>query len=275
MKYEIYAYSFNGNETKIGMVTLTKKCYKGLTPEKAVKKRIRGQLHTPGHPEVTMPPFLKSFPSDITDYEVKKQLQKEGVLFGPHIDHDGEETIVGKSSEWTSNCSFDVVIEKIQVILNEGQSHVGDWEKDLILRKGSQDVAVEKAINWYKIGNYFLLAMKTRGGKTVTAYSIAKQLGAENILVLCYRPSDTFGSWRDDLYKYKTFYGWNFSSNGTRQKVCGNWDPNAPVNVYFSSVQIMGEIKNNEVTDFIKSKKWDLIIVDESHIGAHSDEFFQ
>src|SRR5690606_39331820 len=60
----------------------------------------------------------------------------------------------------------------------------------------------------------FLWNAKMRFGKTFTAYQLAKQLGANRVLVVTFKPA-VEDAWQTDLETHVDFHGWPFLSRNS------------------------------------------------------------
>lgn len=114
----------------------------------------------------------------------------------------------------------------------------------------------------------FLLDCTMRFGKCFTAYSIAKRLGAKNILILTGRPKISDG-WRRDL-EHTNFGGSTFVTT-LGQEIPVSFSNDGGVTVIFASFQGAKhnhKIGLNEVKSTLKNvinQDIDLVIIDEAH----------
>jgi hypothetical protein len=118
----------------------------------------------------------------------------------------------------------------------------------------------------------FLWNAKMRFGKTFTAYQLAKELGANRVLVLTFKPA-VEDAWQTDLESHVDFDDWQYlskSSGGDPTQI----DRKRPV-VYFGSFQDLlgrdaaGNIKSQN--EWLHEVNWDLVVFDEYHFGAWRD----
>lgn len=140
------------------------------------------------------------------------------------------------------------------------------------LRKDSQDIAVEKIKLCHNSGfTKFLLGAKCRFGKTFTSYEAAVEIGADTILIMTFRPNDTREEWRSDLNSHQDFKDYTFYT----VKNLEAFKKDTGKKVLFVSFQKITQAlskDNYELLNFLESVKFDLLVVDEDHIGAHRQE---
>lgn len=156
------------------------------------------------------------------------------------------------------------------------------------LRKEQQE-AVVQTLAYYKAGTEpreFLWNAKPRFGKTLTAYDLARKMGATRVLIVTNRPSIA-NSWLED---FKKFIGWQ-----TDWKFVSESDSLKGKSGYLSRQQyldaldnMMGDEIKGQVAfeslqglkgslyfggqydklEWIRQQKWDLLIIDEAHEGV-------
>src|SRR5574344_295637 len=133
-------------------------------------------------------------------------------------------------------------------------------------RKGSQDEAI-KAVKSAKTKGCkkFLLGCKCRFGKTFTSYEIAKELNYGNILIMTFRPSDTKEAWLSDLNSHQHFKEYQFF-NQNEIKAYSEFTGKKVLFISFQKAKVSAEFEEVKKLDF------DMIIIDEDHIGAHRVE---
>lgn len=152
--------------------------------------------------------------------------------------------------------------------------------------RDEQKKAVEKTANAYRLRpktGEFLWNAKPRFGKTLTAYALAKEIDAKNVLVLTNRPVIA-NSWYSDYKKFLgTESGYRFVSETsslkgepyvlTRNQYISELSKHSNLKcIEFVSLQdlkgsIYGGGKFDKLED-VYSQNWDLIILDESHEGT-------
>lgn len=185
---------------------------------------------------------------------------------------------LGSAREWV-RCTPADVLTAIEE-LRSGQSYSGQHYQTFAMRP-EQAEAVARTREYYEsiwaenpaAVPRFLWNAKMRFGKTFTAYQLAKQLRANRVLVVTFKPA-VQDAWYEDLSSHVDFEGWQYRSSGTMSDA-GPVDETRPL-VYFGSFQdLLGKDKN---TGLIKSKNewvhtlnWDLVIFDEYHFGAWRD----
>lgn len=134
-------------------------------------------------------------------------------------------------------------------------------------RKGSQDEAIKAVMKAKKRGvKKFLLGCKCRFGKTFTAYEIAKTCKADSVLIMTFRPSDTFDAWLNDLNTHQHFKSYQFFN----QNHIDDFIAYTGKKVLFISFQKA----KKTLQDFekVKNEYFDLLVIDEDQIGAHKVE---
>lgn len=156
------------------------------------------------------------------------------------------------------------------------------------LRKEQQE-AVAQTLAYYQAGTYpqeFLWNAKPRFGKTLTAYDLARKMGATSVLIVTNRPSIA-NSWLEDFQKFIGWQtGWKFISESdslkgksgylSRQEYCEALDhmmgDEIKGQVAFESLQgLKGSIYfggQYDKLEWIRKQKWDLLIIDEAHEGV-------
>ncbi|MDY6345834.1 MAG: DEAD/DEAH box helicase family protein [Succiniclasticum sp.] len=157
-----------------------------------------------------------------------------------------------------------------------------------ILRKEQQE-AVAKTLAYYQAGTYpqeFLWNAKPRFGKTLTAYDLARKMGATRVLIVTNRPSIA-NSWLEDFKKFIGWQtGWKFISESDSLKgksgylsrkqyleaLANTMDDGIKGQVAFESLQgLKGSIYfggQYDKLDWITKQEWDLLIIDEAHEGV-------
>ena len=177
--------------------------------------------------------------------------------------------------EWMRCTGADVLtaIRELQTDTDRVGSHSEDFKM-----RAEQASAVKKTAEYYKsiwaddkeAVPRFLWNAKMRFGKTFASYHLAKELEAQKILVVTFKPA-VEDAWQTDLEFHVDFDGWHYFSKST------GGDPtrakkNAPL-VYFGSFQDLlgrdpasGAIKAKN--EWLHTTHWDLVIFDEYHFGA-------
>ncbi|MEG2934484.1 MAG: DEAD/DEAH box helicase family protein, partial [Gordonibacter sp.] len=154
--------------------------------------------------------------------------------------------------------------------------------------RGEQSAAVEAACDFargHEQGEYLWNA-KPRFGKTLSAYDLCKQLGANTVLIVTNRPAIA-NSWYDDYVKFLgEESGYSFVSNTaslaakpfakTREEyltyIQAQKDKTKKKCIEFVSLQdLKGSIHFGGVFDKlgeVAAMKWDVLIIDEAHEGV-------
>jgi superfamily II DNA or RNA helicase len=153
--------------------------------------------------------------------------------------------------------------------------------------RSEQEDAVNKTLSYANDhpGGEFLWNAKPRFGKTLTAYHLARQMEAQNVLVVTNRPAIA-NSWFDD---FETFIAWQTNyrfvstTDSLKERPVLTHEQFIEENhrrqdgeqlgcIAFVSLQdLKGSIYFGgliDKLDWVKDTKWDLLIVDEAHEGV-------
>lgn len=211
----------------------------------------------------------------------------DGSFFTDHDVHRvlREKQIISMGGEWFK-CTVDDVKSAI-VAVRTGSSNIENRTQTFKMRP-EQKEAVDITINYFKSAYEedssrapkFLWNAKMRFGKTFAAYQLAKKMGMKRILILTFKPA-VQTAWREDLLNHVDFEGWQFisrpiSSGGvSTDQQYQQADKSRPI-VCFGSFQDFlgvnretGGIKSNN--EWVHTTNWDLVIFDEYHFGAWTD----
>ena len=255
-KLRIYAYSIDApthlGQLKIGQTT------------KSVSERVKQQLQTAKITNFSIlvdEPAEREDGSSFTDFDVRNRLKEKG--FEP------------VALEWMK-CKPQDVMTAIQE-LRKGKAIEGTHHLEFTLRPEQAEAVIKTHDYFFSIWKEnmkavprFLWNAKMRFGKTLTAYQLARKLGAKRVLVVTFKPA-VEDSWKTDLLSHADFEGWQFLSRKTQG------DPSKVAKtiplVYFGSFQDLlgrdketGLIKPNN--EWVHKIEWDLVIFDEYHFGA-------
>ena len=250
-------------------------------------------------------PNAKTYQICATDYDkgiarIKQEIGKVGVLpeFEPdfcevydfddqmfdktHYDGYVRKTLIkhyGKScnpeGEWIRLPAYVedpiAVIKAACIATATGTKFQPECPYHFVLRKGSQDIAVDKIVNAERHSvTKFLLGAKCRFGKTFASYKAACEIGARTVLIMTFRPSDVRNAWREDLLSHRDFVDWQFYTQQEidQFKICAN------NKVLFISFQKCKDLykKNDELLRYLQQVKFDMLIIDEDQIGAHRED---
>lgn len=160
-----------------------------------------------------------------------------------------------------------------------------------ITLRAEQAACVAKTKTVFRKKNRMLWDCKMRFGKTVTAYSLVKEMDYQKVIVVTHRPAVVDG-WRSDfdliftegsrtfqtkanIKEEDRFTARDASIDAENDRVLTNLAENGTPFVYFASMQdlrgsklVGGKFpKNRAVFDM----DWDLIIYDEAHEGTQTD----
>lgn len=153
--------------------------------------------------------------------------------------------------------------------------------------RSEQEDAVNKTLSYANDhpGGEFLWNAKPRFGKTLTAYHLARQMEAQNVLVVTNRPAIA-NSWFDD---FETFIAWQTNyrfvstTDSLKERPVLTHEQFIEENhrrqdgeqlgcIAFVSLQdLKGSIYFGgliDKLDWVKDTKWDLLVVDEAHEGV-------
>ena len=247
----------------------------GYTDKQDVTERIRQQTHTSDTLAVEEwrgnAIFEDGSGEVFHDSDFHRFLQKQGVERTPGTEWfhlNGEESLL-RFNQFRQNRGF---LNTSGVI-------------PYTLRKEQKD-AVDKTADAYrtrpKTGE-FLWNAKPRFGKTLTAYDLAKEIDAQNVLILTNRPAIA-NSWYQDYVKFLgTESGYAFvsetSSLDKQQHVLNRYDyiraksknPNLRCIEFISLQDLKGSLYGGGKYDKLREvyeQDWDLIILDEAHEGT-------
>jgi site-specific DNA-methyltransferase (adenine-specific) len=119
--------------------------------------------------------------------------------------------------------------------------------------------------------NMWCVAHKPRSGKSISLLSISRylldsRLGPCKILIMTSVPA-TIRSFIDDLEKYIDFKHITYKSQDETDKVDETFH-----GIVFCSVQYLKTDKKGKKRDFLKTVGFDVIIMDECHLGGSTDK---
>lgn len=247
----------------------------GYTDKQDVDQRIKQQTHTTDVRAVEEwrgNAIFDDGSGDIFhDTDFHRYLQKRGVERTPN-------------TEW-----FHLNGEKSLQLFNQFRRDRGFLESEGVVPyklRDEQKRAVQKTAEAYRIRpktGEFLWNAKPRFGKTLTAYDLAKEINAKNVLILTNRPAIA-NSWYADYEKFLgTESGYAFVSETSslrdkplvisRHKFISQLHKNPGLGcIEFISLQdLKGSIYGGGKYDKLEevySQSWDLIILDEAHEGT-------
>lgn len=257
-RLRIYAYSIQ-DEAHSGWLKI------GQTTQD-VKIRVAQQLQTAA---------IKNFTIELDEWAERT----DGSVFR---DHDVRARLLAKGFENPTLEWMRCEVADVQTAITElrtGLKLTGTHHETFPMRQ-EQDLAVEKTYEyfqsiWAENDNAvprFLWNAKMRFGKTFASYQLAKQLGAQRVLVVTFKPA-VEDAWQTDLESHADFDGWQYlsSANGVDPTAA---DPARPL-VYFGSFQdLLGRDKLGNIkakNEWLHTGNWDLVIFDEYHFGAWRD----
>ena len=171
-----------------------------------------------------------------------------------------------------------------------GAVPAGPLRPKITLREEQQE-CIDKTKKVFKSGDRMLWDCKMRFGKTITAYSLVKQMNIRRVLVVTHRPAVVDG-WRSDfdlifpdgdrVFRTKAnikvgdrFTAEDASIDKENDRVLKNLVDSGRPFVYFASMQ---DLRGSELVggNFPKNRavfslNWDLIIYDEAHEGTMTE----
>ena len=276
----IYCYHFesvNQNRVSMGQKPIFKIGDTTIiadSSEEAAEKRVAQQDSTSCFENLTLD-FAQEIPNtflpkiDHVDKEFHKWLQKNKGIYKFRKDAD---------REWFAFNSVDEIKEYLNEFL------FGAHAKNNFQMHPAQQQGHDKIVKYFSNnGSEFLLAAKMRFGKNFTFLNVIKTLGYKNILVLTYKPS-VFDSLSDDIINHINFVNdfvyISYKENKQKLKLTNK------VNIVSCSAQMAGYIYKDEEDSFEEKKvnlrknlselskhNWDLIVTDECHYGATTENF--
>ena len=201
------------------------------------------QQDTTSNPEALRKLREWSVPSKITDKKIHKRLEELGYL----------RTRIDKDREW-----FETSVDAVSEVIND--LRYGVRRKDDYDPRPEQQDCVNQAVKHFKRGDEFLVNAKMRFGKTFASYLIAKKMGAQNIIVLTYKPSVKDG-WHNDLVNHVSFNGWSYADSYSEYKKLDG------PRVMFASFQDINDLSKGKWRG-VRKEQFDLLVIDEMHYGS-------
>ena len=235
-----------------------------------------------------------------SDHDVHEVLDRSG--FDNHKFHDS-----GKGSEWYK-VSLSVAQAAIKAVkegrnslsaeeINVGQQEslfgdtpVCDPPRRKIILRDEQKACIDKTKKIFQKYDRMLWDCKMRFGKTITAYSLVKEMDYQKVLVVTHRPAVVDG-WREDfklifddnrcfVTKSNIKEGDRFTSEDAsideeNNRLLENLSSSNTPFVCFASMQdlrgsklVGGKFDKNKA---VFSMDWDIIIYDEAHEGTQTE----
>lgn len=267
---QIYAYTLPDVTTHQGYIKV------GYTEREDVNERIREQLHTSAvrYKLLFTASAMRSDGTCFTDHDIHAILRRRGF---PHIFDEDNEWF--KCSESDVQAAIVAVRDEIANIENRTET---------FSMRPEQVRAVQMTMDYYQKTNTeepnmvpkFLWNAKMRFGKTFASYELAKKMGLKRVLVLTFKPA-VESAWREDLMTHVDFEGWQFVSNKDAHnnnlnidEQYAKADKTRPIVVFGSFQDLLGTNESGGIkakNEFIHSDNWDLVIFDEYHFGAWSE----
>lgn len=180
--------------------------------------------------------------------------------------------------------------ETVQTSLFAPEEPQAKAKPKITLREEQQE-CIDKTKKVFKSGDRMLWDCKMRFGKTITAYSLVKQMGFQKVLVVTHRPAVVDG-WRSDfdlifpegdrVFRTKSNIkaGDRFTSEDAgidreNDRMLRNLVDSGKPFVYFASMQ---DLRGSQLVGGPHDKNhsvfaldWDLIIYDEAHEGTQTE----
>jgi len=201
----------------------------------------------------------------ITDHDVHTKLKSMDI-------------IKLKSSKGNITEQFECTLEQLRHAYDlcyKNLSYIPKRE-ELFDMRDEQILAIKKTYDYF-INNpgkklEFLWNAKPRFGKCFASYQLALKMKWERVLVITFKPA-VEDEWKNGLLTHRDFKGWEQFI--TKDNKYEDIDQNKPY-VCFRSLQDLlgidsdGNIKTKN--EWIHDIKWDCIIIDECHYGAHREK---
>jgi hypothetical protein len=119
----------------------------------------------------------------------------------------------------------------------------------------------------------FLIGAVMRFGKTFTSYQIMKSLGANNTIIVTYKPNDVMESWRNELNDHIDFDDYEFFvANNTNYEDIISCEKNV---ILFVSAQYLINDSGSKSKEWIYNIDTDLLLVDEQHYGGNTENLIE
>lgn len=268
---QIYAYVIPEYKPSEGWIKI------GYTEQKDVDRRIRQQTQTAGirYSKLWSEP-AKFCDSDEWFYD--KQLHSYLRRFKKIDQRPNTEWFYYDGVPEQAYIDFDEFRHKKRIQVSE--------ELEYQLRVEQED-AVEMTLRYAKDhpGGEFLWNAKPRFGKTLTTYDLARQMKAQNVLIVTNRPAIA-NSWFDD---FETFIAWqtNYRFVSTtdslkerpvltrEQFVSENQEKQEGEQLDCIAFVSLQDLKGSiyfggslDKLEWIKELEWDLLVIDEAHEGV-------
>ena len=180
--------------------------------------------------------------------------------------------------------------EAVQTSLFAPEEPQAKAKPKITLREEQQE-CIDKTKKVFQYGDRMLWDCKMRFGKTITAYSLVKQMGFQKVLVVTHRPAVVDG-WRSDfdlifpdgdrVFRTKSNIkaGDRFTSEDAgidreNDRMLRNLVDSGKPFVYFASMQDLRGSKlvggPHDKNHSVFALDWDLIIYDEAHEGTQTE----
>ena len=239
--------------------------------------------------------------ASFNDHDVHEVLYRSGYLARKFYDS-------GRDSEWFSVALSPAVAaihavkegrntltpaekgEESQVGLFDDSAAAAPVKRTITLRDEQRD-CIDRTRKIFRKSDRMLWDCKMRFGKTVTAYSLVKEVGYQRVLVVTHRPAVVDG-WRADfdlifdgdkrvfltkenIKRGDRFTAEDASIDAENDRKLQNLVQSGMPFVYFASMQDLRGSKlvggNFDKNRAVFDMDWDLIIYDEAHEGTQTD----
>ena len=240
--------------------------------------------------------------ASFSDHDVHEVLDRSGYDVHKFYDTD-------KDSEWYK---VNLPVARVAIkAVKEGRNVLSAEEKNMgellplekngdtpakvykpkIILRDEQKSCVEKTKRVFLSGDRMLWDCKMRFGKTITAYSLIKEMKYQKVLVVTHRPAVVDG-WRSDfdlifsgenrtfltksnIKNEDRFTSEDASIDAENDRALQNLSQQGRAFVYFASMQDLrgsrmagGKFEKNNA---VFSMDWDLIVYDEAHEGTQTE----
>jgi type II restriction enzyme len=245
----------------------------GYTEQESVDKRIREQTETPAFKLKykllwSSSAFFEGNKVSFMDKTFHKFLVKKGIV---KKDELGTEWFYFNGEPEKSRALFDL-------FRKEGFTGLqNDNGKSEYTLRFEQEEGVKKAIEYFEKNKKgeFLWNAKPRFGKTLASYDLAKQLGANEVLIVTNRPAIA-NSWFDDYEKFIDDYAFISETSSLNNRATITREQHIstkPIKPQFTFLSLQ-DLKGSkyfggsfEKLRWVADLEWDLLIIDEAHEG--------
>lgn len=217
---------------------------------------------------------------------------KESAMYcdgGSFMDHDIHRYLERHGYKRAEGEWFRCTVDDVRaawIAVKNRQENEEHRTRDFGMRPEQED-AVVKTMSYFRSTDNeeqaqiprFLWNAKMRFGKTIASYQLVKRMGFKRVLILTFKPA-VQSAWREDLMTHVDFEGWQFIARpqnpgepSTDQQYA-RADKNRPIVCFGSFQDFLGLSKSGSIkahNEWVHAMNWDLVIFDEYHFGAWTD----